>query len=174
MENDAEVQVEGCITHDGKRICGDNLSVTSLDTAAPVSADTELAVIDSPSLFAWAQPILDDPLGWAQANLLNTDVLMPYLWQLAAIIGALFVGILLTGQVRSWVWSGLARLPENLRALVEDTVPKLVRPALWAALLYGAQAAMAGAGPTNMNCTSILLLVQVHARRVVVVVRYDI
>ncbi|MEO1660022.1 MAG: mechanosensitive ion channel domain-containing protein [Pseudomonadota bacterium] len=146
MENEAEIQVEGCITHDGKRICGDNLSVTSLDAAEPTPADIEPVAADSSGLFALADPILADPLGWAEANLLNADVLMPYLWQVAAIIGALFVGILFTGRARSLVWAGLARLPENVRALVQDTVPKLVRPALWAALLYGAQAAMAGAG----------------------------
>ena len=148
MENETEVQVEGCVTIDGQRICGDNLSVTSLDGSTPTGTDTletTNAASDS-TLFAWADPFLSDPLGWIQANLLNTDILMPILWQVAAIIAALLVGALLTSRTRDLVNSGVSRLPENIRKLVAETLPLLVRPALWAALLYGAQAAMAGSG----------------------------
>ncbi len=104
----------------------------------------------STGLFSWADPILADPLGWAQANLLNMDVLLPYAWQFAAIFGALIVGAMFAPRVRGWVLVGLTRLPENIRSLVEETLPRLVRPALWTALLYAAQAAMAGAGMDSL------------------------
>lgn len=98
------------------------------------------------SLFAWADPIIADPVGWAQANLLDPAVIGPILWQVAAILAALTLGVLTAPQVRKWVNSGLARVPERTRRMVDETLPRLVRPALWAAFLYAAQAAMAGSG----------------------------
>ncbi|MEL6725570.1 MAG: mechanosensitive ion channel domain-containing protein [Pseudomonadota bacterium] len=104
-------------------------------------------VADTPSsgMLSWADPILADPMGWIQANLLNADMLMPVLWQVGAILIALLIGASFTARAKSLVEAGVARLPENLRNAVSETPPKLVRPALWAALLYAAQAAMAGA-----------------------------
>ncbi len=146
MENEDNIQVEGCVTIDGQRVCGDNLSVTDLtaepDAAPEIAAEPETG----DALFAWATPILEDPLGWAETHLLDVAILTPLLWQGAAIIAALALGILLTPQSRQLVMSSLARLPERTHALVDETLPRLVRPALWAALLYGAQAAMASNG----------------------------
>ncbi|MEL6414176.1 MAG: hypothetical protein AAFQ15_04465, partial [Pseudomonadota bacterium] len=89
MENESELAVEGCVTIEGQRVCGDNLSVTDLSEsveAAPI-AETVAEPETGPGLFDWADPILADPLGWAQTNLLSADILMPYLWQFGAIIG---------------------------------------------------------------------------------------
>lgn len=148
MENETEVQVEGCVTIEGQRVCGDNLSVTSDGTApSVVETASEPSVTEpSSSMFAWADPVLSDPAGWAQANLLNSDILLPIIWQLMAILGALFVGAMLAPRARALVDTGVQRLPENIQKLVAETLPRLVRPGLWALLLYGAQAAMAGAG----------------------------
>ncbi|GAB5455361.1 MAG: hypothetical protein Hens2KO_15900 [Henriciella sp.] len=148
MENESELAVEGCVTIEGQRVCGDNLSVTDVAEPAEAAAPVETIIepVAGPGLFDWADPILADPLGWAQSNLLSPDILMPYLWQAGAIIGALLFGAMLTPRVRDLVFAGLARLPKNVKSLVEATAPKLVRPALWASLLYVAQTAMAGAG----------------------------
>ncbi|MFN3213518.1 MAG: mechanosensitive ion channel family protein [Henriciella sp.] len=148
MENDSELAVEGCVTIEGQRICGDNLSVSEIAEAAETLPAIEVVEAPEPNggPFDWADPILADPLSWAQSNLLNTELLMPYLWQVGAIIGALLIGAILTPRFRDLVIAGLVRLPKNIRALVEETAPKLVRPALWAALLYIAQTAMTGAG----------------------------
>jgi len=146
MENEEQIQVEGCVTIESQRVCGDNLSVTDLDAAPDSAAANAVETAADPGPFAWAQPILDDPIGWAEAHLLDTAVMTPVLWQVAAILGALALGILLAPQVRNWVMSGLARVPERTRSMVDETLPRLVRPALWAALLYAAQAAMAGGG----------------------------
>lgn len=147
MENDGDIQVEGCVTLEGQRVCGENLSVTEVNAveASPV-IEVDQIVDSSPGLFDWADPILADPASWAQDNLLNSAVLMPYVWQALAIIVALLVGVMLTPRFRDLVISGLVRLPENVRNLVDETLPRLVRPALWASLLYAAQATMAGAG----------------------------
>ncbi len=99
---------------------------------------------ESNSLFSWADPILTDPVGWAQTYLLNAELMWPYLVQAGVILGALVLGMMFAPQVRNWVMSGVERLPENLRPLARETAPRLVRPALWAALLYASQAAMAG------------------------------
>lgn len=114
------------------------------DPVAPESGDA------TTSLFAWAEPIIADPLGWAQNTLLNPEIMTPYLWQAFAVLGALVLGILLTPGIRNWVISGLVRLPESLRVMVDETTPRLVRPAIWTALLYAAQAAMAGAGMESL------------------------
>lgn len=111
------------------------------DAAAPEAA-TDL----TSSLFAWTEPIREDPMGWAQANLLNIEILMPYIWQGAAIVAALILGTLLTPRFRTLVISILVRLPDSVREVADETAPRLVRPALWAGLLYAAQAAMAGSG----------------------------
>ena len=125
--------------------------VPDSDAATTEATDASVEPVEATTgLFSWADPILADPVGWAQANLLNMDVLLPYAWQLAAIIGALTLGIILAPRVRHWVMLTLARLPENIRALVEDTAPRLVRPALWTVFLYIAQAAMAGSGMDSL------------------------
>ena len=116
MENESELAVEGCVTIEGQRVCGDNHSVTDLSEsaeAAPI-AETNAEPEKGPGLFDWADPILAAPLGWAQTNLLSADVLMPYFWQFGAIFGALLVGAMLTPRFRHLVFAGLARLPMNI------------------------------------------------------------
>ncbi|MEM1147198.1 MAG: mechanosensitive ion channel domain-containing protein [Pseudomonadota bacterium] len=146
MENEGDLQVEGCVTIETQRVCGDNLSVTDV-AAGPGGAELALpaAANDPVGMFDWADPIRSDPFGWVQANLLNQDVLMPYIWQSLAIFAALALGIMFAQRGRGLVIAGLGRIPTNIRNLVEDTAPALVRPALWALLLYVAQAILAGA-----------------------------
>ncbi|MEM7327207.1 MAG: mechanosensitive ion channel domain-containing protein [Pseudomonadota bacterium] len=105
-------------------------------------------------LFAWVDPIVQDPMGWAQANLLNSEILWPYLLQIGVIFGALVLGVLVGPTLRRWVMSGVERLPDNIRPIAQDTVPRLIRPAIWAALLYASQAAMAG-GSTDSTLVRI-------------------
>ncbi len=131
---------------------------TGLAGSTPGNVDGAAAA--APDMLAWARPIIADPIGWAQENLLNLDVLLPLLWQGLAIIGALFLGILLTSRVRRLVMAGIARLPDGLSGAIDETASRLVRPALWAGLLYAAQAGMAGAGldSTLVRITSSLAL----------------
>ncbi len=139
MENET-VTFERCETlSDGTRVC------TPVDAPATLDADAAPAE-QAPDMLAWARPILDDPRGWAEANLLNLDVLLPIAWQVAAIFGALFVGVILAPGLRKLVSSLLSRVPGGAPEVLSTVLPKLVRPALWASLLYGAQAAMANAG----------------------------
>lgn len=125
---------------------GEFYLVPETAVAEPSAASTpvEAAPDTSSGLFAWADPIVADPLGWAQTHLLNSDVLWPYTLQAGIILFALLLGMVIAPQARHWVMSGIARLPENLRSLAVETAPRLVRPALWAGLLYASQAAMAG------------------------------
>lgn len=146
MENEAEIQLEGCVTLDGQRVCGDNLSITDAAVPTDAVADTPLETATEPGLFDWAQPILADPVGWAQANLLDMDILMPVLWQVGAILAALVLGALLAPQTRHLIMSGVSRLPERTFRMIDETLPRLVRPGLWAILLYGAHTVMIGNG----------------------------
>lgn len=146
MEDDEQIQIEGCVTINDQRVCGDNLIVTDA-SAAPESVSDDIAEgATEPGLFDWAGPILDDPAGWAESHLRDMAVLEPLLWQVGAILAALSLGILFAPRLRHAVMSGLARVPEGPRTMVDETLPRLVRPALWAAFLYAAQAAMAGTG----------------------------
>ena len=97
-------------------------------------------------LFSFLDPILADPLGWAQANLLNLDILLPIAYQIGAIAGVLLLGSVLAPRVKGTVASAVQRLPEQVRTLLGDLPVRIVRPALWAAGLFIAQAAMAGSG----------------------------
>ncbi|MEM9937411.1 MAG: mechanosensitive ion channel domain-containing protein [Pseudomonadota bacterium] len=144
MDNEDEIQVEGCVTIEGQRVCGDNISVTEIgavETPEPAAPAEETS-----SLFAWADPIIADPIGWARSNLLNFEVLLPIVYQLGAILGVLILGIMFSARGRKLVFASIQRLPDQVRKLVEETGPTLVRPALWALGLYIAQAALAGAG----------------------------
>lgn len=107
---------------------------------APVEASPEPAT----GLFAWADQILADPLGWAQTHLLSVEILWPYLLQAGVILFALVLGALIAPHAKRWLISGIVRAPESLRSLAVETLPRLVRPTLWAGLLYASQAAMAG------------------------------
>lgn len=113
-------------------------AVSGADASVPSEAGS--------GLFSFMDPILADPLGWAQANLLNLDILLPIAYQIGAILLVLIVGIMLAPRLRKVVQMGLERLPEQPRVLLGDLPTRIVRPALWAAGLFIAQAAMAGAG----------------------------
>ena len=146
MENEEQIQVEGCVTIESQRVCGDNLSVAEIgETSAPATASSD-EVLAEPGLFDWAQPIFRDPVSWAKDYVLDTAVLIPVLWQVGSILAALALGILFAPRTRDFVNSALSRVPERSRSLIDETLPRLVRPALWAALLYAAQAAMASNG----------------------------
>ena len=67
------------------------------------AAPSEASEAATESLFGWAQPILDDPLGWAEANLLNLEVLLPIAWQVGAIFGVLIVGAMFAPKSRSLI-----------------------------------------------------------------------
>lgn len=113
------------------------------DVASSVTPETQQS--DS-GLFAFLDPILADPLGWAQANLLNIDALLPLIYQVGAILVILALGSILAPRVRTAVAAGVKRLPEQVQTLLGDLPTRIVRPALWAAGLFIGQAAMAGAG----------------------------
>ncbi|MEO1554404.1 MAG: hypothetical protein AAFR82_10760, partial [Pseudomonadota bacterium] len=49
--------------------------------SAPIAATPEPAIEDSSGLFRWADPILEDPIGWAQTYVLNSEIMGPYLLQ---------------------------------------------------------------------------------------------
>ncbi len=142
MENETVI-FQKCVTGaDGEQYCRETDAL-----GAPVAGDAASTPVEAaPDMLAWARPVLDDPIGWAQAHLLNLEVLLPIIWQVAAIFGALFLGIIFTSRGRKLVMAALRRLPGDLPEIVKQTTPRLVRPALWAGLLYGTQAVMANAG----------------------------
>lgn len=112
-----------------------------LDASTEAQTASEASGLD---LFGWADPILADPIGWAQANILQWDILLPIAIQLGTIIGVVILGIMLAPSLKKLTAVGVERLPENIRALIGDTATSLVRPVLWAAGLSIAQAALAG------------------------------
>nr|WP_070960569.1 mechanosensitive ion channel domain-containing protein [Hyphomonas sp. Mor2] len=146
MENEDQIQVEGCVTIEDQRVCGENLSVTEVAVTSETAGEGTQQTTVEPGLLDWAEPILNDPMAWVNENLLDMTVLLPVLWQVSAILAALALGVLFAPRARDLVLSGLARVPEGTRTMVDETLPRLVRPALWAAFLYAAQAAMAGNG----------------------------
>lgn len=147
MENelDETVILQECILRDGRRYCTD-LPAEDAAAAAPAEAAAEAPAATGPGLFDWADPIIADPIGWAQANLLNIDILLPIGIQIGAIVGAMLLGAILAGPVRKAVRNGIARLPEGIAGMVRDVAPKLVRPAITLGLFYAAQMILIGAG----------------------------
>ena len=123
--SDGETVLKECVLRDGVEYC----RTVSPEPAAPESgARTDY--------FAWARPVLDDPAGWAQQNILNLDVLLPVLYQLGAILVAVLLGALLAPPIRRQATGLVGRLPKSIARNVNDTVPRMVRPALWALFLY--------------------------------------
>lgn len=149
MENEDQIEVEGCVTIDQQRICGDNLSVTAIvepevngDVSSSVPAETDSAA----GLFDWVSPILADPLGWVQSNVFNVDHALPLLWQGAAIVLALALGRMLAPWLRQLLQSGVGRVSGEAETPAKQTSQSLIQPALWAALLYISHSAMAANG----------------------------
>ena len=132
-----EPVLKECIVRDGEEFCRAVSSPPASDTAA-TAAQTDY--------LAWARPFLDDPVAWAQRYLLDPDVLLPVMGEIAAILAALFLGVVLAPGLRRQVNRLIQRLPENISRNIDETVPRLVRPALWAALLYITYAIFAANG----------------------------
>ncbi len=121
--------------------------VPDTQTTAPVAdPKIEEGAAASESLFGWTKPIIEDPLGWAEQNLLNADILLPIAWQVGAVLGVLILGAMFAPRSRKWILSSVQKAPEKLRSFLFETLPQLVRPTLWAAGLYAAEAALDGAG----------------------------
>ncbi len=150
LENEGETYLKECITRDGSEYCrtvpvdADSLAAGAA-TREVVAANGETAA-SGPGLLDWAEPILADPIGWARANLLDISIFLPLGLQLGAIVGAMLLGAILASPLRRLLRTGLERLPENLRNLVGDVVPRLVRPAITLGLFYVAQVALNAAG----------------------------
>lgn len=146
MENEEErVVFQECILRDGQRYCRDLVEAPAIAGGADAEAGADAAA-SGPGLFDWADPILADPLGWAEANLLNVDILLPPGIQVAAIMAAMLLGAIIAAPVRRLVRDGIERLPANLAAMVSEIGPKLVRPAITLGLFYVAQVALVATG----------------------------
>jgi len=115
-----------------------------VDASGHADTDETAHIVSGPLDFL--DPVLTDPIGWVQTYLLNLSVLLPVASQLGLIALALLTGILLAPRLSRLAQASLARLPDNIQSLLNTALPRLVRPALWALLLYAAQALMAGAG----------------------------
>ncbi|MEO0465118.1 MAG: mechanosensitive ion channel domain-containing protein [Pseudomonadota bacterium] len=149
MEPDAEEQVvyQECIVRDGVRYCAD------LDTAS-ASPEAVDAVADAPGaldtattgLFSWAEPIMADPVVWAQENLLNPDLLFALGVQVATIVGCMLLGAMMAAPLRRIIRNLQLRLPENVQQTLGDMPARIVRPALTLGLFYIAQIVLVGAG----------------------------
>ncbi|GGB76515.1 mechanosensitive ion channel family protein [Henriciella pelagia] len=117
-----------CILRDGEEFCRTVSPDGMASAPAEVAADTDY--------LAWARPFLNDPVGWANENVLNLDILVPLSIQVGSVLLALVVGVLLAPPIRKQVLGLLERLPENIAKNVTESVPALVRPALWALFVY--------------------------------------
>lgn len=136
--SDGDTVLKECVVRDGAEYCR---------TVAPDAAtSTDPALGPETDYLSWARPFLDDPVGWAQSNLLDLDVLIPLASQAGAVLAALVLGIILAPALSKQVSALIRRMPDNIARNINDTMPKLVRPALWAALLYLAQVIFAGVG----------------------------
>lgn len=132
-----EPVLKECIIRDGEEYCRAVSSPSAADPSASAAQTDYLA---------WARPVLDDPVAWAQRYLLDPDVLLPVLGEIGVILLALVLGILFAPTLRRQVDRLVQRLPETIARNVDETLPRLVRPALWASLLYLAFAIFAANG----------------------------
>lgn len=133
--SEGETVLKECILRDGEEFC------------RTVSPDSQPAQdVAGTDYLSWARPFLDDPAGWARQYLLNAETLLPVLYQLGAILVALAVGVLLAPSVRKRAEALAARVPGGIGRSINETLPKLVRPAIWAALLYIGQVTLAASG----------------------------
>ncbi len=145
MENEDPIEVEGCVTIEQQRVCGDNLSVTDVRAADP-AADLPAETASDSGLFDWATPVLSDPAGWIQTHLFNTDQALPLLWQALAIVAAIALGTMLAPWMRRLLRSGAGQVSNRAKASTPEVAPGLALPALWAALLYVGHSAMTSNG----------------------------
>ena len=101
--SDGETVLKECVLRDGIEYC----RTVSPDPAAPDGAAAQT------DYFAWARPVLDDPVGWAQQNILNLDVLLPVLYQIGAVLAAVLLGALLAPSIRRQASGLVGRLPKR-------------------------------------------------------------
>ena len=134
---DGEPVLKECILRDGIEYCRP-VSPEGIPLDEGSGAGTDY--------LAWARPVLDDPAGWVRQYLLNLDFLLPVLYQLGAVLAALLLGALIAPPLHRQAEALIRRLPENLSRNIDETVPRLVRPALWALLLYVATVSFTSAG----------------------------
>ncbi len=145
-ETETEVILKECVIQDGKEFCR---VIEGVAEAAPAIGEEATAtdVADTGTSFLSGvqdrvQPIIDDPVGWAETNILQPEIL----YQIGAIFGVLFIGILLTPFFKSIIMGALKRLPEDIFTSIDETTPRLIRPALWVGGMMIAQTALAGMG----------------------------
>lgn len=133
-----ETVLKECIVRDGEEFCR---------TVSPDAASsTDVAAVTQTDYLSWARPFLNDPVGWVNSHLLNLDTLIPLSIQFGAVLAALILGILLAIPLSKRVAVLVRRLPDNIARHVHETIPQLVRPALWAALLFLAQSILSAVG----------------------------
>ena len=84
-----------CILRDGEEFCRTVSPDGMASAPAEVAADTDY--------LAWARPFLNDPVGWANENVLNLDILVPLSIQVGSVLLALVVGVLLAPPIRKQV-----------------------------------------------------------------------
>lgn len=153
MEPEAEDQVvyQACILRDGVRYCADVAALPDgatvpIDAASTGEADAGVVETATSGLLSWIDPILADPMGWAQTNLLNADVLIPLGLQIAAIVGCMLLGAIFAAPLRRVVRNGQLRLPENVQQALGEMPTRVVRPAITLLLFYIAQILLQGMG----------------------------
>ena len=105
-ETETEVILKECVIQDGKEFCR---VIEGVAEAAPAIGEEATAtdVADTGTSFLSGvqdrvQPIIDDPVGWAETNILQPEIL----YQIGAIFGVLFIGILLTPFFKSIIMGG--------------------------------------------------------------------
>lgn len=97
----------------------------------------------------WLKALMADPLAYVRDTLMHPEFLVPVLIQLSAILAVLIAGVILTPPVRRVLMNLLSRLPPAIFTRIDETTPRLIRPALWAGLFWIAQAALAAGGQDN-------------------------
>ncbi|MEM0985876.1 MAG: mechanosensitive ion channel domain-containing protein [Pseudomonadota bacterium] len=136
-----------CVVVDGQEFCRP-VEPTS-DAQAPAPLETEAGGAGggvSDMVQSWLDRVLADPWGWLQTHVLTPDVLIAASVQAGAIVGALFLGMLLTAPAKRLLNLGLSKLPEGVRSIVEAPLPKLVLPAAWAGTLWIATTVVQASG----------------------------
>ncbi len=88
----------------------------------------------------------ENVLDWVQAELLQPSTLI----QFGAILGVLFLGIVISPIFRSWLRAGLSKLPENITRKFASPALQIVRPLIWLAGMFIGLPVLEGMGyPTT-------------------------
>ena len=90
----------------------------------------------------WATRALE----WIENVLIQPDSLV----QFGVIFGIVLLGFAIAPLFRRWVHTGISRLPKQLAQHIDETLPQLVRPGLWALGMWTAQTTLPEMGyPTT-------------------------